>query len=239
MNKKKAMALPITLFTLAMLMVVAFSISRVTVLQEERLTALENGITPFGSSDSNNLFTDSDGVQLLSDLENPLELPEFQESQDNASFEKDKVLDLTSYSEYAINTLEFDKDSTLKLGAGEYWIKELSVKKNFNINVVVEEEGTAKLFVEKLTMAKDSRLNYPDNASELDAGKLIIIVYGDVSFDSAKICGGIYSKGDLTLEDSTVYGAVVAKTFSQGVDYVRQQVIYDEDVLQTLLDLDY
>jgi hypothetical protein len=220
MEKKRAMAIPITIFTLAFLMVLAFSIYRIEVLQEKRLVAMEKGIEPFSLSSGNGIFGDPDGIQTLDEI-SQLELPEFKESSLEDSFKKETVLDLSSYSEYTAKKLEFEKDSTLKLGAGEYWISELLVKKNFNIDVVVEGEGTAKLFVETLSMGKDSTLNYPGAPN-----KLLIVVYGDIYLDRATVSAGIYSVGNAILDRSHLYGAIVGSS----VTAIDSEIDYDENV---------
>ncbi len=261
MNKKKAMALPITLFTLATLMVVAFSVSRLAVLQEDRLTAMENGIIPFIDSSNNDLFTDEvDGVQFLDEIVSKLDLPTFETSSGGAitysgdgQVEDDDfdsiVLDSNNIelnfpqnwsgesgeTEYVINNLSITKNNaTLYLYPGEYWIGSLTVENNISVNVSVTGVGTVKIFVNTLSIGNNSEFNYPGNPAEL-----LIVTYNDLYLKNAKIAGGIYSQGDVKLDGSEIVGAIVGKTFSEGVEDIEAQVIYDSKVLQTLLDLDF
>ena len=261
MNKEKGMALPITVFTLALLTVTVFLISKMAVFQAVKIEDLKSRIEVFEVGVVDDIFTDdTDGLQTLNDLINPLELPEFPESfGGDVLYSSDETISDSEYNsinltrnnieldfpenssgengetKYVINSLVIEKNNAvLNLYPGEYWIGNLTVQNNLSVEVSVSGEGTVKIFVDELSIGNNSTFNYPG-----DPGELLIITYNDFYLKNAKISGGIYSIGNVELENSEVVGAVVGETFSPSVAEVVSQIYYDDSVLDTLKDLDF
>ena len=121
------------------------------------------------------------------------------------------TLDVTSgISDYYIDELTLDRDVTLNLRGGEYWIRRLSVARNVNIKVI--GSGSVRLFIsESVSFGRDAWLNNSDVAGSTgDASQLLIYGYSALTFDrNTRVWGAIYSQSNINLGHSSSYTGAI------------------------------
>ena len=122
----------------------------------------------------------------------------------------------TGVRTYYIDELALERNSTLNLGSGDYWVRSLTVARNVKIRVV--NSGTARLFIsEPVSFERDLWLNNNDVLGLTgDPSKLLIYGYSDLSFErNTRSWAGIYSETDITIgRDSAYVGGITGDNVS-------------------------
>ena len=139
-----------------------------------------------------------------------------------------------THSEYIVDRLTLGSSNTLYLQAGgTYWFNEFTMGSQSEI--IVLGTGTALVYVnDGLSFPSPSLINSPSRDSSGDASKLVMYVYGDVTFNNdSTYTGSLYAEGDVTLGSSSyVFGAISAANIelnSQSTITYQSDEIADTD----------
>jgi hypothetical protein len=128
---------------------------------------------------------------------------------------------------YHFKSLSLAYNATLKIPAGDYWVENLTVDSNSEIEVV--GAGSVRFYVKNpVTFPWLAKIN--DNTK--DAGKFIFYGYADVLFNTGSLAYAlIYSEAQGSLEyNAIIHGALAARNIALNTD---SQVLYKPDAVAT------
>jgi hypothetical protein len=126
---------------------------------------------------------------------------------------------------YKIKKMDLGYRSTLKIPAGDYWVENLSLGSEANIEVI--GAGTARFFV-KDKMSVPNKTSFNKNTA--NSANLVLYTYNDLDFNAnSQAYGMVYSKARITLNyQSNIFGAVTGSAIKLDSD---SHVTYKADAV--------
>jgi len=137
---------------------------------------------------------------------------------------------------FFIDSLDIGSLSTVNLEAGTYWINDLSMAFNSEINII---SGPVRIYVNRdLDIGSSARINAQNIDTPNDPRNLLLYLYRDLNTDSdVAISGAVYSDRDINLGfNNRLYGMATARNIGVGGD---TQVLYDASIYSGLRDISW
>ena len=103
---------------------------------------------------------------------------------DDVRLERDSILTFDSENQtYRFDTLRIRRNSTLNLSSGTYYIRDLTIERD--VNIVVESGNTVVMYVNRLNLQRNARLNGGGTP-----GQLLVVAYDRITLAQDTLVNG-------------------------------------------------